>query len=154
MEIPVKKNQEYEVEIVDNGFEGEGIAKIDNYTIFIPGAIKEEKIKILIVKVLSSYAYGKILEILKESEFRNKVDCGTYKRCGGCDLRHIDYTETLNIKQNMVQSLVNKTLKNKIEVENTIGMEEPFYYRNKLIYPVGMDKQTGKIFAGIYPIFL
>ena len=53
MEIPVEKNKEYIVEIIDNGFEGEGIAKIDNFTIFINGAIKGEKIKILIVKVLS-----------------------------------------------------------------------------------------------------
>lgn len=150
MDIPVKKNQEYEVDIIDNGFEGEGIAKIDNYTIFIPGAIKGERIKILIVKVLSSYAYGKIIEIIKKSEYRRETDCSTYKRCGGCDLRHIDYTETLNIKRNMVQSLVDKSLNNKIKVNDTIGMTNPYYYRNKLIYPVGTNKETGKIFAGIY----
>ena len=63
--IPVQKNKEYIVNIMDNGFEGEGIAKIEDYTIFIPGAIKGEKIKILIVKVLSSHAFGKILEIIK-----------------------------------------------------------------------------------------
>ena len=150
MDIPVKKNQEYEVDIIDNGFEGEGIAKIDNYTIFIPGAIKGERIKILIVKVLSSYAYGKIIEIIKKSEYRRETDCSTYKRCGGCDLRHIDYDETLNIKRDMVQSLVNKSLKYKIQVNDTIGMTNPYYYRNKLIYPVGTNKETGKIFAGIY----
>ena len=59
----IKKNEEYIVDIIDNGFEGEGIAKIDDFTIFIKGAIKGEKIKILIVKVLSAYAYGKIIEI-------------------------------------------------------------------------------------------
>ena len=56
----VKKNEEYIVDIIDNGYEGEGIAKIDNFTIFIPGAIKGEKVKILIVKVTSSHAFGKI----------------------------------------------------------------------------------------------
>lgn len=64
--MEIKKNQEYIVDIIDNGYEGEGIAKINDFTIFIPNAIKGEKIKILIVKVLSSYAYGKILEILKK----------------------------------------------------------------------------------------
>ena len=64
---PVEKNKEYIVDIIDNGFEGEGIAKIDNFTIFINGAIKGEKVKILIVKVLSSHAFGKILEIIKKS---------------------------------------------------------------------------------------
>ena len=68
MEIPVKKNQEYIVDIIDNGFEGEGIAKIDNFTIFIPNSIKGEKVKVLIVKVLSSHAFGKVKEILKKAE--------------------------------------------------------------------------------------
>ena len=101
----VEKNKEYIVEIIDNGFEGEGIAKINDFTIFIPGAIKGEKVKILIVKVLSSYAFGKILEILEKSENRIEPDCKTYKRCGGCNLRHIKYQETLKLKQNVVQSL-------------------------------------------------
>lgn len=120
MKIPVEKNKEYIVDIIDNGFEGEGIAKIDNFTIFIPGAIKGEKIKILIVKVLSSHAFGKILEIIEKSESRQEVDCGTYKRCGGCNMRHIKYEDTLKMKQNSVQSLVNKILENKIQVKPTI----------------------------------
>ena len=60
----MQKNEEYIVDIIDNGFEGEGIAKIDGFTIFIPNAIKGEKVKILIVKVLSSHGFGKIIEIL------------------------------------------------------------------------------------------
>ena len=145
----VEKNKEYIVEIIDNGFEGEGIAKINDFTIFIPGAIKGEKVKILIVKVLSSYAFGKILEILEKSENRIESDCKTYKRCGGCNLRHIKYQETLKLKQNAVQSLVDKTLKNKIRVKETIGMENPYYYRNKVQYPVGIDK-NGKPQIGVF----
>lgn len=118
--MPVEKNKEYIVEIVDNGYEGEGIAKIDGFTIFIPNAIKGEKVKILVVKVLASHAFGKIVEIIKTSPNRVESDCITYKRCGGCSLRHIKYEETLKMKQNAVQSLVNKTLKNKIEVPKTI----------------------------------
>ena len=142
MNIPVEKNKLYVVNIIDNGFEGEGIAKIDNFTIFIPGAIKGEKIKILIVKVLSSHAFGKIIEIIEKSKYRIDNDCSTYKRCGGCNLRHIKYEETLKIKQNAVQSLVNKTLKSKIQVQETLGMEKPYHYRNKAQYPVGLDKNN------------
>lgn len=126
MEIPVEKNKEYIVDIIDNGFEGEGIAKIDNFTIFIPGAIKGEKVKILIVKVLSSHAFGKVQEIIEKSETRQDVDCDTYKRCGGCNMRHIKYEDTLKMKQNAVQALVNKTLKNKIEVKETIRNGKTF----------------------------
>lgn len=139
--MPVEKNKEYIVEIIDNGYNGEGIAKIEGFTIFIPNAIKGEKIKILIVKVLSSHAFGKIIEILKKSEYRIKADCETYQRCGGCSLRHIEYLQTLKMKQNAVQSLVNKTLKTEIKVQETLGMENPYYYRNKAQYPVGLDKK-------------
>lgn len=149
MEVPVKKNKEYLVEIIDQGFEGEGIAKIEGFTIFIEGAIKGEKCRILIVKVTSSHAFGKLVEILEKSKYRVEPDCATYKRCGGCNLRHIDYEETLNIKQNTVQSLVNKTLNNKIKVEMTVGMGNPYNYRNKAQYPVGFDK-SGEPVMGVY----
>ena len=149
MEIPVKKNEEYIVDIIDNGFEGEGIAKINNFTIFIPNSIKGEKVKILIVKVLSSHAFGKVIEIIQKSEHRIESDCKTYKRCGGCSLRHIQYAETLNMKRNAVQSLVNKTLQTKIKVQETLGMENPYHYRNKAQYPVGIDKE-GKPVIGVF----
>lgn len=123
--MPVEKNKEYILDIIDNGFEGEGIAKINNFTIFVSGTIKGEKVKILIVKVLSSHAFGKVLEIIEKSEARQEVDCDTYKRCGGCNMRHIKYEDTLKMKQNAVQSLVNKTLKNKIEVKETIRNGKP-----------------------------
>lgn len=147
--IPVEKNKEYVVEIIDNGFEGEGIAKIDGYTIFVPNAIKGEKVKILIVKVLSSHAFGKIIEVIEASKCRVESDCSTYKRCGGCNLRHIKYEKTLEMKQNAVQSLVNKTLNNKIKVSKVVGMENPFYYRNKAQYPVGLDK-NGNPVIGVF----
>ena len=147
--MSIEKNQIYEVDILDNGFSGEGIAKIDNFTIFIPQAIKGEKVKIVVVKVLSSFGYGKILEILKCSPNRVESDCATYKRCGGCSLRHIKYEETLRIKQNTVQSLINKTLKNKIKAEETLGMENPYFYRNKAQYPVGIGKD-GKPVMGVF----
>ena len=147
--MEIKKNQEYIVEIIDNGYEGEGIAKINGFTIFVPGTIKGEKVKILIVKVLSSHAFGKILEILESSESRQEADCTTYKRCGGCNLRHIKYQETLKMKQNAVQSLVNKTLKTKVKVQETIGMENPFHYRNKAQYPIGINKD-GEPVIGVF----
>lgn len=147
--MPVEKNKEYIVDIIDNGFEGEGIAKIEEFTIFVPNSLKGEKVRILIVKVLTSHAFGKVLEIIEKSDSRIETDCATYKRCGGCNLRHIKYEETLNMKQNAVQSLVNKTLKTRINVEEALGMENPYHYRNKAQYPVGIDK-NGKPVIGVF----
>ena len=141
--IPVKKNEKYVVDIVDNGIAGEGIAKIDNFAIFIPNAIKGEKCEILIVKVLSSHAYGKLINVIKQSDSRVEPDCLSYYRCGGCSLRHMSYEATLEYKVNRVQNLVDKTLSEKIKVNKTIGMENPKYYRNKAIYPVSSLGKPG-----------
>jgi len=145
----LKKNEEYIVDIIDNGFQGEGIAKIDGMTVFIDQAIKGEKIKIKILKVQTNFAYGKILEILEESSNRINEDCTTYKKCGGCNLRHIKYKETLNIKKAVVENCLYKSLKRDVKVNDVIGMENPLYYRNKLQYPVGIGKEQNAI-MGVY----
>lgn len=145
----MKKNEEYIVDIIDNGFQGEGIAKIDGIPIFIDKAIKGEKVKIKILKVQKNFAYGKILEMIETSEFRYISDCENFKKCGGCSLRHMDYEYTLNHKKNVVQNCMNKIIKEKIVVKDVIGMENPIYYRNKLQYPLGVDV-NGKAIMGVY----
>lgn len=143
----INKNDEFIVDIIDYGADGEGIAKIDGYTIFVIGAMKNEKCKIHITKVLKTHAFAKIIEIIQKSENRIEPDCKTYKRCGGCQLRHIKYEETLKIKQEKVQNLVDKMinsrLENKIVLNNTIGMENPLYYRNKAIFPISANGEVG-----------
>ena len=142
----VKKNDELIVDVIDYGANGEGIAKINGYTIFVLGALKGEKCKIHILKVLKTHAFAKVIQIIEKSSKRVEPDCSTFNKCGGCDLRHIAYGETLKIKQEKVQNLVNKMLKNKVKVNETVGMENPTFYRNKAIYPVTQDKKVG-IFA-------
>ena len=142
----VKKNDELIVDVIDYGANGEGIAKINGYTIFVLGALKGEKCKIHILKALKTHAFAKVIQIIEKSSKRVEPDCSTFNKCGGCDLRHIAYSETLKIKQEKVQNLVNKMLKNKVKVNETVGMENPTFYRNKAIYPVTQDKKVG-IFA-------
>ena len=142
----VKKNDELIVDIIDYGANGEGIAKINGYTTFVLGALKGEKCKIHILKVLKTHAFAKVIQIIEKSSKRVEPDCSTFNKCGGCDLRHIAYSETLKIKQEEAQNLVNKMLKNKVKVNETVGMENPTFYRNKAIYPVTQDKKVG-IFA-------
>ena len=145
----LEKNQVYEVEIIDNGFQGEGIAKVDNFPVFIQGAIKGEKLEIKILKVQSSFAYGKIMKIIKPAESRVEAECTEYSKCGGCNLRHIDYKYTLQIKKAIVQNCLYKALNREIEVQDVIGMEKPMFYRNKLQYPVGQNKE-GQPVMGVY----
>lgn len=136
----MKKNEEYIVDIIDNGFQGEGIAKIDGITVFIPNVIKGEKVRIKILKVTSSHSFGKALEIIEKSENREREDCSTYNRCGGCAMRHMNYETTLEIKKNSVQSTLKKALGREVEISEVISMESPYNYRNKLQYPVGISE--------------
>lgn len=145
----INKNEEYDVNIIANGINGEGICKIDDFTIFVDGALEGEKCRIKIVKVNSHFGYGKLLEIIEKSIHRAIPDCMSYKRCGGCEYRHSDYEYTLEIKQQKVQNLMNKELESEILVEPTLGMNSPLYYRNKAIYPVSID-ENGKPFIGIF----
>ena len=143
--MSINKNDEFIVNIIDDGINGEGIAKIDNFTVFVKGAIKGEKAKIKIIKVLTSHAYGKILEIIDRSIYREDSDCDTYNRCGGCCLRHIDYEYTLKIKKNIVENVLRKQGLDYIKVNDVLGMKKPYYYRNKLQYPLGLDKANNKV---------
>ncbi len=146
--MEIKKNEIYEVNIEDNGFKGEGIAKINGFTVFIPGVIKGEKAKIKILKVNTSFAFAKVEQIITSSTYRRQIDCETYNMCGGCNMRHIDYKEVLNLKQNIVKSDFRKENLD-VEVDKTVGMDDPMFYRNKLIYPVGIGKE-GRPVMGIF----
>ena len=145
----LEKNQIYEVEIIDDGYQGEGIAKIENFPVFIQGAIKGEKAKIKILKVQSNFAYGKIIDIIQPVQNRVEADCTQYNKCGGCNLRHVTYDYTLKIKKAIVENCMYKALNREIQVEDVIGMENPMFYRNKLQYPVGLDKE-GQAVMGVY----
>ena len=147
--VEIKKNQEYEVEIIDNGFEGEGIARINGKVIFVPGAIKGEKVRIKILKVTTSCCYAKILEIIEKSEFRRNPDCETFSKCGGCSLRHVEYEKTMEMKKNSVESTLKKALGREIKIDEVIDMENPVNYRNKLQYPIGLD-ENGKMVMGVF----
>lgn len=145
----LKKNEEYIVEITDNGFQGEGIAKIDGQVIFVPDTIKGEKVKIKILKVTAKICYAKAIEILEKSENRIDEDCDTYAKCGGCSLRHMNYEHTIELKKSAVENTLKKALGRDIVVDEEIKMDNPFYYRNKLQYPIGTDS-NGEIIMGVF----
>ncbi|WP_283701144.1 23S rRNA (uracil(1939)-C(5))-methyltransferase RlmD [Clostridium perfringens] len=143
----VEKNKEYIFDIISQGYEGEGIAKIDNkYPIFIEGALKGEKVKVRIVKVNKNFAYGKLIEVLEPSEERVNPSCAIYKRCGGCKLQHASYKAQLDFKWDRVKDCVSKIGKlDPTIVKYPLGMENPWRYRNKVQLPIGLINGEVKI---------
>ncbi len=149
--MTIKKNEIYNITITDIGTHGEGIGKIDGYTLFVKNTLPQEEVKVLVLKTNKSYGYAKALEILKPSPYRVKPACPLSERCGGCTLQHLDYNAQLLQKQNKVkQNIARIGGFENIDVLPTIGMDNPYHYRNKAQYPVSSDKNGIKI--GFYSL--
>lgn len=148
-EIPVDKNKHYEINIQGLGHSGEGVGKIDNFTVFVDGAVPGDKIETRIIKIKNSYAIGKLIKILKASPDRIEPLSPTADRCGGCQLQHIDYQKQLEYKTQLVRDNIERIGKIKdVVIHPTIGMEHPWRYRNKAQFPIGME--DGKAVLGFY----
>lgn len=147
--IPVEKNKDYRVEIIGLGHEGEGVGRVDNFTVFVKEALPGETVEAKIIKVSKNYAVGKLLKIIKPSADRVEPKCAIYKRCGGCQLMHTSYRSQLDFKRNMVFEAVKRIGKiENAKVHPTIGMDNPYRYRNKVQLPVG--KSGNQVSIGFY----
>lgn len=147
--IPVEKNTDYIMTIDNMGYEGEGVGKIDNFTVFVAGAIVGEKVKIKIVKVSKNFAFGKLIEIIEASPSRIEPVCSIYKSCGGCNIQHIDYKAQLDFKTNRVIQVINRIGKlDDVKIHPTLGMKNPYNYRNKVQLPV--SNKNGIVSIGFY----
>ena len=146
----IEKNKEYVLDIVSQGYEGEGVAKIDGtFPVFIQGALVGEKVKVKIIKAKKTYAYGKLIEVIAESKERCVAKCSIYKRCGGCKLQHSTYKAQLDFKYERVKDCIEKIGKlNNDIVKYPLGMNEPWRYRNKVQLPIGMI--NGEIKIGFF----
>ncbi|GMG69166.1 23S rRNA (uracil(1939)-C(5))-methyltransferase RlmD [Tetragenococcus halophilus] len=148
-EMPVKKNQELEVTVVDLSYLGMGVAKVDGYPIFVENALPQEKILVRIVKVGKKFGFGKMLSIIQKSPYRQEVENEDLLRTGIAPLSHLKYEQQLVFKQEQVRNVLKKTAKMpEIQVEKTIGMQQPFGYRNKAQIPI--RKIDGILQTGFY----
>ncbi|EDK35548.1 23S rRNA (uracil(1939)-C(5))-methyltransferase RlmD [Clostridium kluyveri] len=150
----IDKNKEYVLNIDGMGYQGEGVGKIEGFTIFVPGAIQGEKVRVKAVKVNKNFAFAKLMEVIEASKYRITPTCSIYKRCGGCQLQHLSYDGQLSFKENRVKDCLERIGKLQVisgeqsihqhgsvtKLYHTIGMENPYRYRNKVQLPVGSSK--------------
>ncbi len=139
-----------EAEIIDLNHMGQGVAKIDNFVIFVQEAVPGDLLRIKITETKKNYAVGEITEIIKPSDYRISPICPYYEQCGGCQLMHMDYGEQLKFKKfRVINELRRAGLDfNDAEVHDTIGMDNPFRYRNKTAFSV--KEKAGEIIIGPY----
>ena len=150
--MDLKKNDIVKVTIDDIGNEGEGIGKVDGFPLFIKDATIGDVIEAKVIKVKKSYGYARVENILTPSKDRVKTKCPVARQCGGCSIQHLSYEKQLEYKQNKVKNCLERIggfLGIEEKMEPILGMEEPWYYRNKAQFPVGLGKD-GSITTGFY----
>lgn len=146
----VEKNKNYMIEITGISSDGNGIGNIDGFTVFVPMTAVGDVAEIVVVKVLAHYAVGRALHLLKVSDDRAEPECPVFKRCGGCHLQHLKYDAQIRAKKDFIESAFQRIggFEN-FKCNEMIGMDNPYRYRNKCIFPVGKDKNN-EIVSGFY----
>ncbi len=150
----MQKNDLIELTIEDMSVDGEGIGKYDGMAFFVKDAIVGDKIRARVTKLKKTYGYARVEEILEPSADRCEPRCALHKRCGGCQVQAMDYKAQLAFKEKKVRNnLIRLGGFSEAEIdaimEPIVGMEEPYRYRNKAQFPIGLDKD-GNIVAGFY----
>lgn len=154
----LKKNDVYEITIEDIGNEGEGIGHISDgssergIAVFVKDTVIGDVASVKLIKVKKNYAYGRLMEIIKPSPYRVEAKCPKARSCGGCSIMHMSYEKQLDYKWNKVRNCLERIggISNVADIMEPIyGMKEPYNYRNKMQFPVGLDRD-GKVQIGFY----
>jgi|GEM_PF-11331 len=171
------KNEVVTAEIIGLTHDGDGVGRTDKgYTIFVPQALPGESVEAKVLKSKKSYGFGKLLSLNTTSPHRIEPPCPIYYKCGGCQLQHYDYKEQLKWKRQHVVDSLTRIGKLKVQgepavsgseqegaelaeteadkqheiiVHPTVGMENPWYYRNKAALPIGAT-EDGELIGGFY----
>ena len=156
----MQKNDIFEIEITDIGVNGEGIGKVDGYTVFVKDAIIGDIIEAKLMKAKKSYGYARLAKILRPSPDRVAPVCPMARKCGGCQIQEMSYEKQLEFKEKKVrgnlvriggvpEELLDCIMDPIVGMEESAALSAPFYYRNKAQFPVGEDKEGNPI-AGFY----
>uniref|UniRef100_UPI003FEFC727 23S rRNA (uracil(1939)-C(5))-methyltransferase RlmD n=1 Tax=Lachnospira sp. TaxID=2049031 RepID=UPI003FEFC727 len=147
------KNDCVELTIEDIGVSGEGIGKVDGYTLFVKDTVIGDVVRVKIMKAKKNYGYARLMDIIKPSKDRVEPACPIARQCGGCQIQAMNYNAQLKYKQKLVKDNLLRigglTEGADYEMCEILGMDTPFRYRNKAQYPVGEDKD-GNIVMGFY----
>ena len=145
-----KKNDLATVTITDMGHDGEGIGKIDGYTLFVKDTVIGDTAEVKIMKAKKNYAYARLMRLITPSDRRTDPVCPYARQCGGCQIQELKYEEQLRFKEEKIrENLTRIGGFSEVPMEPIIGMENPYHYRNKAQFPVGTDK-NGNLITGFY----
>jgi len=147
--VPVKQGEEIEAEVVDLAYGGEGVAKYNNFTIFIPFAIPGDKLTVVVDEVKKNYARASIKKVVNDSPLFTIPICGHFRKCGGCQWINMKYAGQLKYKMKILETTLKKTGGlEKVKIGKPVLHPEPFYYRERAQYKLAAGSE--KISLGFY----
>jgi 23S rRNA (uracil1939-C5)-methyltransferase len=150
-QVSIEKNDYVELTIDGLSHEGLGVGKVQGFTLFVKDTLPGERIKAKIVKKKKHFGFGRLIEVLEESPHRTEPPCPIYDQCGGCQLQHLSYAEQLVQKEKQVRDNLQRIAGldlNEVNIHPTLGMDEPWRYRNKAQVPIG--EMEGGLIGGFY----
>jgi len=156
-DLPVQIGQQYEAEIIGISHDGEGVGRVNGFTLFVSGALPGERVLVRVEHLKKQYGYAELLQVVEASPERVKPDCGIYEQCGGCQLQHLGYEAQLRVKRQQVVDNLQRIGKLTVQqapgeegilVHPTLGMSDPWRYRNKAQVPFG--EEQGGLIGGFY----
>ena len=139
----LKKGQVHTALVEGYSSEGYGVVRVDGAVVFVPRAVRGERVDLRIVRVMKTHALGELVRVHAPSPERAVPDCPYYGKCGGCDFRHLSYGEELWAKRRRVQDALARIGGSDVRVEEILGAKNPEHYRNKCQYPVGPHGEIG-----------
>lgn len=121
------------LEIIDTGTEGQGIAKTEGMVVFIPKAVPGDIVDVQLTLKKKNFAEGKIVNIKQKSTYRTEPKCSHFNDCGGCKWQNFEYSEQIKYKEkHALDSLIRIGKTQIASIEPIVPSNEIFYYRNKL----------------------
>ncbi len=128
----IKKDEIVELEIESIAFEGKSIARAEGLVVFVAGGVPGDVVKAKIYKKKKDYAEASLVEVVSPSPHRIEARCSYFGVCGGCRWQHLDYSEQLRYKRQHVIDALERTAGVKLEVNDIVGAEDTYEYRNKI----------------------
>lgn len=147
----MRPKEQIKLEITATAQDGRGVARQDGLVVFVSGTVEGETVLAEIYTVHKTYATAGCVQVIERSPHRADPFCPVQTSCGGCPMAHITYEKQLEIKKQTVSDALTRLGKfeaDSFEAADTCGMESPFRYRNKMVFPVGLAQKT--VCGGFY----